>query len=123
MFCPVCRDEFRAGFTRCEGCDADLVENLDAVERAAEQTGVLAPDLSGPKSDYCGFLEIGEARQARDLLWRNGIPSEIVIRPAHECRPGERLTEEFWLRVPAKQVPAVVGLLGFDEAEEDRFES
>ena len=25
MFCPVCHDEFRPGFTRCEGCDADLV--------------------------------------------------------------------------------------------------
>ena len=29
MFCPVCRDEFRSGFTRCEDCDAVLVESLD----------------------------------------------------------------------------------------------
>ena len=33
MYCPVCRAEFREGFTRCEDCDVILVEVLPA-ERA-----------------------------------------------------------------------------------------
>lgn len=28
MFCPVCRVEYRSGFSRCADCDADLVEEL-----------------------------------------------------------------------------------------------
>ena len=30
MFCPVCGDEFRPGFTRCNDCDVELVENPPA---------------------------------------------------------------------------------------------
>jgi hypothetical protein len=26
MFCPVCGDEYRSGFTRCTDCNVDLVE-------------------------------------------------------------------------------------------------
>ncbi len=123
MFCPVCHDEFRPGFTRCEGCDADLVERLDSGSETGMPSGSPAPDMSGPKADYCGFLEMTEAREARDLLWNNGVPSEIVIRPASGCLPGARLKEEFWLRVPAKQVQTVIGLLGFDEHTDDGLET
>jgi hypothetical protein len=28
MICPDCGSEYREGYTRCEGCDADLVEPL-----------------------------------------------------------------------------------------------
>jgi len=28
MFCPECRAEYRPGFTRCYGCDVDLVQEL-----------------------------------------------------------------------------------------------
>jgi hypothetical protein len=91
MFCPVCRDEFRSGFTRCEGCDAELVEQLGSGSETRMHSGSLAPDMSGPKADYCGFLEMAEAREARDLLWNNGILSEIAIRPATGCLPGSRL--------------------------------
>jgi hypothetical protein len=28
VFCPVCGDEYRAGFTRCGDCNTDLVESL-----------------------------------------------------------------------------------------------
>jgi len=122
MFCPICRDQFRAGFTRCEGCDADLVEQLDTGAGPGAHEGSLAPDMSGPKSDYCGFLEMAEAIGARDLLWNSGLASEVVIRPAHGCRPGNPLQEEFWLRVSAKEVQAVAGLLGFHEAEQEEFE-
>jgi hypothetical protein len=28
MFCPLCRQEYRPGFTRCSDCDVDLVSEL-----------------------------------------------------------------------------------------------
>jgi hypothetical protein len=28
MFCPVCKSEYREGFTKCSDCDVDLVEHL-----------------------------------------------------------------------------------------------
>jgi hypothetical protein len=34
MFCPECKAEYRAGFTRCSDCGLDLVEQLDARTRA-----------------------------------------------------------------------------------------
>jgi hypothetical protein len=32
MFCPVCRAEYRPGFTRCSDCDVELVERLEETE-------------------------------------------------------------------------------------------
>ncbi|MCR4690840.1 MAG: hypothetical protein K5739_05825 [Lachnospiraceae bacterium] len=29
MWCPVCKNEYREGFTHCPDCDVDLVESLD----------------------------------------------------------------------------------------------
>jgi hypothetical protein len=29
MFCPICKAEYRLGFTRCSECDVDLVEHLE----------------------------------------------------------------------------------------------
>src|ERR1017187_6763951 len=31
VFCPVCRDEYREGFTRCSDCDVALVEALPSI--------------------------------------------------------------------------------------------
>ena len=28
MFCPICKAEYRAGFTHCNDCDAGLVDFL-----------------------------------------------------------------------------------------------
>ncbi len=127
MFCPICKCEFRTGFTRCEGCDADLVEDLDASPAPPDSVGAsrgrLAPDLSGRKADYCGFLEMQEARAARDRLWETGIVAEIAVRPVPGSIPGGTLEEEFWLRVPADQVKRVMDLLGFHEGDGSGIES
>jgi Putative prokaryotic signal transducing protein len=32
MYCPICRSEYRAGFTRCNDCDVALVAELPAEE-------------------------------------------------------------------------------------------
>jgi hypothetical protein len=36
MFCPVCKSEYRAGFTRCSDCEVDLVRQLADDSEAKE---------------------------------------------------------------------------------------
>jgi len=38
MYCPLCRSEYRPGFTRCADCDVELVETLP------EEPGVEPPE-------------------------------------------------------------------------------
>ena len=40
MFCPECKGEYRAGFTRCVDCDIDLVDELREPEAAISNAGV-----------------------------------------------------------------------------------
>jgi hypothetical protein len=36
MFCPICKAEYREGFTRCSDCDVDLVSNPSSEEQASD---------------------------------------------------------------------------------------
>lgn len=115
MFCPVCRDEFRAGFTRCANCNVALVERLDAPDlRTATETVVVPPAKPGePKVNYCGFLEVDEALVARRSLAKHGIAAEVLVRDGE----GPDAGEEYWLRVAPSHFAAAQALLGYDEAE------
>ena len=117
MFCPVCRDEYRPGFTRCATCDVALVE---APEAAAPQKS--APILTEvaveeATANFCGFLTLDEARQARDKLREARLPSEILIKDAPGTVDDAPAHEEFWLRVRPKDIRAVVGVIGFEPVE------
>lgn len=102
MFCPSCKDEFRPGFTRCGRCDVDLVDDLSGAVADHE----IAPPVVVRVRDYCGFLSLEDARQARDRLREHEIVSEIAIRDV-PGGPGE----EFWLRVDATRYQQVDQLL------------
>jgi hypothetical protein len=128
LYCPVCRDEFRSGFTRCRACDVDLVERLDAPE-IVETPGIPAPAraATAPAAHaaggghentvtFCGFLTIEDARHAKAQLGAEGISAEILIKDGADAR------EEFWLRVKPSAFRATQELLGYDEStlhEED----
>jgi len=43
MFCPVCKVEYRSGFSRCADCDADLVKELPA-ESSEKKSDISAAD-------------------------------------------------------------------------------
>jgi hypothetical protein len=120
MFCPVCRSEYRPGFTRCATCEVDLVERLDSTGAGVVDGGE-PEDREDPGAllDFCGFLDLEEARNARDLLWRERIRSEVVIRDGPGSRPGAERTDEYWIRVGVKQVRRVADLLGYDAAESE----
>jgi len=117
VFCPSCRDEFRSGFTRCDNCGVDLVHELPP-ERAAT-----APPLpvAVPVVDYCGYLALDDAREARDRLRKRRIASDIVIREAPGASPDGPGSEEYWLRVDRARLREAHDLLGdSDGFGEDR---
>jgi hypothetical protein len=65
VFCPVCGDEYRAGFSQCEECNAALVDALEP-----------SPEL--PPLELTTVLETGDqslAVVARSVLQSAGIPS------------------------------------------------
>lgn len=98
MFCPKCRDEYRPGFTRCATCDVDLVDDLSAAPSPAPQPSMAIATGPVPMLEYCGFLELDEAREAREQLRGAGIRSDIVIRDNPEASAGGP-PEEYWLRI------------------------
>lgn len=117
MFCPVCRDEYRPGFTRCATCDVALVEALDG---AAERTHAPVPievPADEAMENFCGFLTLEEARHARDTVREAHLPAEILIRDAPTTVAGAPVAEEYWLRVRPRDFRAIVGLVGFEPVE------
>ena len=117
MICPVCRDEYRKGFTRCATCSVDLVETLDVAAPVVPPHPVAAAVASGVPSSgqalavemtvpYCGFLGLDEARSARGSLSERGLRALIVITESAEGQ------EEYWLRIAPDDLKAVVAILG-----------
>ena len=120
MFCPMCRDEFRPGFSRCTTCGVALVEQLRSAPSAGRSRA--EPLASVTMVDYCGFVSLDDARQARERLRAEGIRGEIVIRDGPDGAGG--LPEEYWVRVDRDRFAQASQLLGFDDAAvEDADES
>ena len=62
MFCPNCRSEFEAGYTRCDACDADLVESLpEDGEEYTDHTTIFA-------SDSCLYHDSPVIKEYTDLV-------------------------------------------------------
>jgi len=83
MFCPVCKAEYRQGFTRCADCDVELVLELPAaaiVPHAAAAPG-------DPEEDpFCSFWTGDDPRilaELSGLLEKEGIPQKTIRREDH----------------------------------------
>lgn len=83
MFCPLCKAEYRPGFTRCADCDVDLVRELPktAIELRAES------EPGDPNEDpFCSFWKGEDARVHAELcsvLDEADIPHNTVFRRDH----------------------------------------
>jgi hypothetical protein len=83
MFCPVCKAEYRQGFTRCADCDVELVYELP--------TGAVVPiepiEAGDPEEDpFCSFWKGDDPRvhaELCELLGEKGIPCKTVRRQDH----------------------------------------
>jgi len=115
MYCPSCKSEFREGFTRCGSCEVDLVHEIQPENPSTSTPKHVAPGLL---VDYCGFLSLADAREARDRLRRERLPSEIVIRDLAGEDPWAPAKEEYWIRVPSRGFRAVDAILGEGMTEE-----
>ena len=83
-FCPSCRAEYRADFTRCADCDVELINSLPA-----EDSRVINPD-EVQLVEVASFLDASEAEMIQELQESNGIGT--VIRG--DANPAENLPTE-----------------------------
>ncbi len=117
MFCPQCHCEYRPGFERCANCDVALVADLAEVEEHDRKP--TRPRVApGRMADFCGFLGLDEAREARDKLRAAGIDSEIAVREAPDSDPEGPVEEEYWLRFSPADARQATAILGFEEGAE-----
>ncbi len=118
MYCPRCKDEFRPGFTRCGVCNVALVESLDAAAPVREdRPRVPEVPVSTAMAEFCGFLALGDAREARDRLRTERIRCEIVIRDRPDAEGGSGAEEEYWLRVERDRIVHAAKVLGYDAVD------
>ncbi len=83
MFCPVCKAEYRQGFTRCADCDVELVWELPAAAIVPA-----APASPGDPEDdpFCSFWTGDDPRihaELCELLDKEKIPHKTVRREDH----------------------------------------
>jgi hypothetical protein len=92
MFCPLCKAEYRPGFTHCADCDVDLVWELpkDAIElwRRGEsgEYGIGAEPGDPNEDPFCSFWKGEDPRVHAELcsvLDEAGIPHNSVFRRDH----------------------------------------
>ncbi|MDH3626111.1 MAG: hypothetical protein OEV00_12405 [Acidobacteriota bacterium] len=106
MYCPQCRDEFREGFTRCATCDVDLIADLESApppERVPEKKDAARHAAVAPQMlEYCGFLDLNEARTSRDQLRAESIRADILVREAPDAALDAPTDEEYWLRIESQ---------------------
>lgn len=72
MFCPLCKAEYRPGFTHCNDCDVDLVEALPEDEADAAP-----PPETEDRAVWSG-ADQGECSLLCDRLEQAGIPFQVV---------------------------------------------
>jgi hypothetical protein len=111
MFCPVCRYEFRRGFTRCNECGVELVDTLPPEDAEASQSSgnpskqMFSPTLLWQGFNSAAFSDIRmaldsagipynrEELDARLLYSDHYDPLEIWI-PAAKLSDAQKLVEE-----------------------------
>lgn len=83
MFCPVCKAEYRQGFTRCADCDVELVWELPA---EAIVRHVTAEPGDSDEDPFCSFWSGDDPRihaELCELLDKENIPHKTVLRADH----------------------------------------
>lgn len=70
MFCPICKAEYRPGFTRCPDCDVDLIESLGSItSSAAAEDGPESPSLLWTGTDAAALSALSAALDAANITY------------------------------------------------------
>jgi hypothetical protein len=89
MFCPVCKAEYRKGFTRCSDCDVALVETLETANAAAPEQMNAVMLWSGTDSgafvavrdalDWAKIFHFAQSRESGVFPNLKGQPYSIFV--------------------------------------------
>jgi hypothetical protein len=110
MFCPECKAEYRAGFTRCADCDVDLVADLSESKPDSGDHSNLQGDLSNLREVWTGDDQ--QSCVATCLTLKEaGIAYEVVQRKKQFLKGDER---HFKIAVPSSFYKQAKGLAGRD---------
>jgi len=90
VFCPVCKSEYRVGFTKCSDCGGDLLEHLPEAAPASSSDLALAWRGSDPSAFSAALAALQSAgipsyqiSDHNQLVWGFAIPRpqyQIVVR-------------------------------------------
>jgi|HubBroStandDraft_3_1064219.scaffolds.fasta_scaffold84049_1 hypothetical protein len=109
MFCPVCKAEYRQGFTRCADCDVDLVYELPAAAIVLLETF----DPGNPEEDpFCSFWKGDDPRIHAELcalLGEQDIRHKTIRRQDHLFNWNTR--SAFEIGVPFSQFDRAEGVV------------
>ena len=119
MFCPVCKLEYRPGFTRCSDCDVPLVESLDgvSVHTNAPQGVAQNPDaaqllwtgtdsgISGAIAEALDAANISYHERSRDVGVLPGLSKSVyaIIIHARDHNAAKTVLENLGRQLEAPQ--------------------
>lgn len=84
MFCPICKAEYRDGFSRCADCDVELVHELPA--HAIVPAHSPEQPAGSDEDPFCSFWQGDDPRihaELCELLTNEKIPHKTVRRADH----------------------------------------
>ncbi len=110
MFCPICKSEYRDGFTRCSDCDADLVSNLQS---SSHESSELFAKLVWSGADHFKFAGVKAVLEEASIPFTVATSRSSVLFPS--MQPG------YEVRVAAYNEDRALSLIGEPETtgEED----
>lgn len=74
MFCPICKSEYREGFTECSDCQVPLVKDLSgASTRSGESKSLEVPELLWSGTDSSASSAIAEALDAAKIRYHKTL--------------------------------------------------
>ena len=123
MICPLCKAEYRQGFTRCADCDVDLVELLPVtgeLDEATSHRGLSSADQPLEK------VWSGDDQQSCVSICRRLRNADIRYKVSEQNRQDLRAREQYFvIYVSPSDVQmateiASEGVLDFDDSEEDQ---
>ena len=78
-YCQKCKTEYREGYSRCNDCDMDLVENLieeDVIEESLEEhnNALISKFMNDPPEFLITAVDVIDAELIESFLGTNNIP-------------------------------------------------
>jgi hypothetical protein len=117
MYCPLCKAEYRQGFTQCSDCQVPLVHSLnDAGDTQVSSAGLSEANSRDLKQIWQG-LSLEASQYTRNVLEAAKIPSISGFYEPKLIRGVQGTI--YWVAVRSRDWDAARAALGSDEEEVD----